>query len=402
MLQWDELPYEAETQLYRELFPHCRRGVVYLDHAATGPLPTPVVEAVQRYLERRHMGQTGLEWELECVQQVKEQLARLIGAPSPETIALMPNTTAGLLTVALSLPWRPGDVVVIGAQEFPANVYPWRALQRFGVQLRFVPMPDGTLPLEQLLAALDERVRLVALSAVYFLSGYRVDLESVGRVCRERGILLVVDGMQAVGAVRLRVGEAHIAALACGGAKWLLAPHGTGFLYVAPELLERLTPALLGWTAAHDPWDFFAFDQPLAQSARRFEWGSLNMGGVVGLWAAVELLMDYGPERAEQRLSALTGLLRERLAERVPTMPIVTPAEPEQRAGIVTMRLPTRRIAQRLVAELARQQIYCSARLEYVRFSPHWYNTAQEIEQAAEVMATLVAVLGTDGDGTPQ
>lgn len=402
MLQLRELPYEVETEPYRELFPHCRRGTVYLDHAATGPLPGPVVDAVQRYLARRQAGQTDLEWELECARQLKERLARLIGASSSETIALMPNTTAGLLTVALSLPWKPGDVVVVGAQEFPANVYPWRALQRFGVQLRLVPMPDGALPPERLLAVLDERVRVVALSAVYFLSGYRVDLLTLGRICRERGILLVVDGMQAVGALCLRVEEAGIAALACGGAKWLLAPHGTGFLYVAPELLERLTPALLGWTAAQDPWDFFAFDQPLAQSARRFEWGSLNVGGIVGLWAAVELLMEYGPERAEKRVCTLSGLLQERLAELVPALPLLTPAEPSRRAGIVTVRLPTRQLAIRLVAELAQRQICCSARLEYVRFSPHWYNTAQEIDRAVEAVATLVASWEMQTHGAPQ
>jgi len=357
-------------------------------------MPTPVVEAVQRYLEHRQNGQSGLEWEMECIQRAREQIARLVGASSARSIALMPNTTMGLAIVALSLSWKAGDVIVLGAQEFPANVYPWRSLERFGVELRFVPMPDGRLPLERVCAAFDERVRLVALSAVQFLSGYRADLEQVGRMCREHGILLVVDGMQAVGAVRLHVEQAQVAALACGGAKWLLAPHGTGFLYVAPELLERLNPAVLGWLAAEEPWDFFAFHQPLARTARRFEGGSLNIGGVVGLCAAVELLQEYGPERIEKRVLALSGLLRERLQEVLPGAHILTPAEPEQRAGIVAVELPHRELAAEVVAELARRCVRCSARLHYVRFSPHWYNTADEIEYAVAAMAEIWATLG--------
>lgn len=385
------VPYEAETWAYRELFPHCREGVVYLDHAATGPLPSPVVEKVLQYYQRRQAGHGGLEWEVEVAERARELIAQLIGAPSAASIAFMPNTTTGLAVFALSLPWKPGDVVLLGEQEFPANVYPWRALQRFGVELRFVPMADGRLPLERLAAVWDDAVRVVALSAVQFLSGYRAELEAIGEFCRSRGALLVVDGMQAVGAVRVDVQRAHIAALACGGAKWLLAPHGTGFLYVAPEFVQELSPALLGWLAAEDPWNFFAFDQPLVPTARRFEGGSLNFPGIVGLAAALELLFAYGPERAQERVLALSGLLWQRLAERLPEVELITPAEPARRAGIVTLRLPTAEMARRLVEGLAQRRIRCSLRLDCVRFSPHWYNTAEEVEYTAAVVAELLS-----------
>ncbi|MCS7176283.1 MAG: aminotransferase class V-fold PLP-dependent enzyme [Candidatus Kapabacteria bacterium] len=388
-MDW-QIPYELETAPYRELFPHYREGVAYLDHAATGPLPTPVVEAVQQYLFRRHWGTAELDWEIAQLEKGRQLLAKLIGAPSPETIAFVPNTTTALAAVALSLPWKTGDVVVVGAQEFPANVYPWRALRRFGVELRFVPMPDGQLPVDRVEQALYGAVRVVAVSAVQFLSGYRADLEALGELCAKRGALLVVDGIQAVGARQIDVLSARVAALACGGAKWLLAPHGTGFLYVHPKLLEDLTPAILGWLAAEDPWDFFAFEQPLARTARRFEGGSLNLGGLAGLIAAVELLWDYGPARAEERVMALSGLLRDRLEEVLPEGTLVTPREPERRAGIVTCRLPSREAASQLVAHLAQLGIRCSARLEYVRFSPHWYNAASEVEQAVAAVAELL------------
>ncbi|MCS6965332.1 MAG: aminotransferase class V-fold PLP-dependent enzyme [Candidatus Kapabacteria bacterium] len=384
------LPYETETAGYRELFPHCRRGLVYLDHAATGPLPIPVIEAVHRHLQRRHMGQADLDWELERAERLRALVAELIGAPSGETIALVPNTTSGLAAIALSLPWDPGDVVLVGAQEFPANVYPWRALQRFGVCLRFIPMPDGMLPPDRLAEVLDERVRVVAVSAVQFLSGYRADLEALGRMCRDNGSLLIVDGIQAVGAVRVDVQRAHVAALACGGAKWLLAPHGTGFLYVAPELIERLTPAVLGWLAAENPWDFFAFDQPLARTARRFEGGSLNIGGITGFCAAVEMLLAYGSHRVEERVLALSGYLIDLCRNRLPEVEMVTPGKPEWRAGIVTFRLSNPAIAERLVNELSRLQIRCSARMHYVRLSPHWYNTAMELEQAVAAVERIL------------
>ncbi len=377
-----EFPYEAEARECRTLFPHCREGIVYLDHAATSPLPTPVLEAVQRYLEWRHRGQMRYDWELERMARARALAAELIGAPSPETIAFMPNTTTGLAVIALSLPWSAGESVVVGAQEFPAAVYPWRALQRFGVHLRFVPMPGGALPVERIAEALDESVRVVVVSAVQFLSGYRVDLEALGKLCQERGILLVVDGMQAVGAVRVDVQRGFVAALACGGAKWLMAPHGAGFLYVAPQLLEQLTPALLGWLAAEDPWDFFAFQQPLAPTARRFEGGSPDYGAIVGLCAALELFAVYGPDRIQERLLALSAFLRERLCREFPELLLLTPEEARQRAGIVTVRVGSSQMAAEIVARLAQRRVYCSARLEYVRFSPHWYATAAELEYA--------------------
>lgn len=390
----ERIPAEAETQPYRELFPHCRDGVVYVDHAAVSPLPVPVVEAVERYVRRRHYGQPGLEWELERAARARKLIADLIGAPSEATIALMPNTTTGLAAVALALPWSSGESVLVGEWEFPAAVYPWRALQRFGVRLRLLPMPDGGLTAERVAEALDASVRVVVVSAVQFLSGYRVDLEELGQLCRQRGVLLVVDGMQAVGAVRLDVRRAQIAALACGGAKWLMAPHGSGFLYLAPELVERLTPGILGWLAAENPWDFFAFEQPLAATARRFEGGSLDVGAIVGLCAALELLHTYGPDRAEQRLRALSTYLWERLRAEFPELPLLTPAQAERRAGIVTLRVGSPERAAALVKELAQRRIYCSARLEYVRFSPHWYNTAAELEQLVAALRDIRAVRG--------
>jgi selenocysteine lyase/cysteine desulfurase len=376
------LPYEQETEPFRSLFPHCADGIVYLDHAGTGPLPLPVVQAMERHLRRRLHGQTDLSEEVEAVERTRWLIAALLNAPSPGTIALMPNTTTALATVAMGLSWRHGDVIVVGAREFPANVYPWRALRRFGVELRLVPMPEGLLELEQLVAAIDARTRLVTVSAVQFLSGDRIALEELGEICAQRGIWLVVDGIQAVGAVRVDVQRCRISALACGGAKWLLAPHGTGFLYLAPPLQEELQPALLGWLAAEDPWNLFDYEQPLVSSARRFEGGSLNVAGIVGLCAALELLHRYGVERAEARVVALSGYLRELLLS-LPVR-VQTPEPPERRAGIVSISLPDGESAEPVFHFLQRSGVRCSLRMGWLRFSPHWYTTAGELEYAVE------------------
>ncbi|MDQ6830578.1 MAG: aminotransferase class V-fold PLP-dependent enzyme, partial [Gemmatimonadota bacterium] len=225
-------------------------GTVYLNNASTGPMPRRSLDALHAFnAMRAEPHRITLEDQFGTAARARELIARLINA-EPGEIALMVNTTYGINLAARALRLGPGDVVVGCDKEFPANIYPWMALARDGVRFDMVPC-QGVLPDEDaIVAALDRPgVRALAISWVSFATGYRVDLARLGRECRARGIYLVVDAMQGVGALMLDVRETPVDILACGGQKWLLSPWGTGFVYVRDELVQRLEPYAVGWMA---------------------------------------------------------------------------------------------------------------------------------------------------------
>ena len=285
----------------RSFFPHIQTGRIYCNHAATGPLSTRVIEAMQRHLFDRSAGLLDtFDADMTMVGELRSRVAALINAPSPDRIAFPPNTSEGIAIVASGLPWQSGDRILLNSAEFPANVYPYIALRQAGVELDFVQCERGAVTPEMIESSLTPRTRLVALSAVQFLSGYRADLAAIGDLCRRRNIIFAVDGIQAVGAVRVDVQAMKIDALAAGAQKWQLSPHGAGFLYLTEELQSRITQSHLGWLSVDDPWQFYAYDQPLAASARRYEPGSLSFPALWGMHASLGLLLEVGLPAVEE------------------------------------------------------------------------------------------------------
>ena len=220
-MTYQPAPLPAATlQCARDLFPHVARGTVYLNHAGTSPLSSRVVEAMTRYLHERSEGMIETyQHDLPMVAECKESLRSLINAETPDRIALSANTSDAINIVAAGIPWTSGDRILLNTSEFPANVWPYLNLQRHGVRIDFIPAPDGRVTIDRILDRLTPRTRVLALSAVQFLSGYRADLETIGDICRSRGIIFAVDGIQAVGAARINVQKMKIDALAAGGQK---------------------------------------------------------------------------------------------------------------------------------------------------------------------------------------
>jgi cysteine desulfurase/selenocysteine lyase len=370
----------------RALFPYTKSGRIYLNHAGTCPLSTRVVAAVQEHLHERSVGTLETyPHDLETVKKLKAGLASLIHAPHPDRIALQSNTSDALNIVAAGLPWESGDEILLNDLEFPANVYPYVNLKRAGVSLKVLRSVDGMLTPEMILQAITPRTKLVALSAVQFLSGHRADLAAIGALCRSRGLVFAVDGIQAVGAVRIDVQEMNIDALAAGGQKWQGAPHGTGFLYLTENLQHRIQQQSLGWLAVQDPWNFSNFNQPLASSARRYEGGSLNLPGIAGYNAAVGTLLEFTIEAIEDQILDLTTVLREGLAE-IPGIGVLTPGERQARAGIITISLPHGIDEKRFFAAMEREGIILALREGKVRFSPHFYNTTEEMRRTVDAV----------------
>ena len=360
----------------------------YLNSASTGPTPASTLEAIESFARQRarpHRITQAVQFG--TTQRARELCARLVGAEADE-IALGPNTSFGLNLAARALPLREGNVVVTSEGEFPANVYPWLALERArGVTTRLVPCV-GRLPDEDaLLAALDEpRVRLLALSWVGFATGARVDLERLGRACRERGIWFVVDAIQGVGAAPLDVRAGHVDVLACGAQKWLLSPWGTGFAYVRRELVRELEPPAAGWISVRDAEDFGRltdYDLTWRDDARRFEVGTLPHQDYAALNASVGLLLELGVEAVAAHVEALVGRVVAWAEANPRCARLVTSAEPARRAGIVSLA------PQDLAAAVRRLDVagvVYSAREGMIRLSPHCFNTTDDVDVALRAL----------------
>lgn len=320
---------------------------------------------------------------LDDIGAVRGSVARLVGS-SVRNIAFTQNTTTGLSIAANGIDWRPGDNVVLPEHEFPSNYYPWMNLERRGVQMRTVSAPTGHSTIDDLAAAIDERTRVVALSAVQFSNGYRYDLDAVGQLCRERGVLFVVDGTQAVGALAIDVERSGIDLLAVSAHKWMLAPAGIGFVHVSDRGLDRVRPDIVGWLSVREPFAFdYQLDMPL--TADRYEPGTPNVVGTIGLGAAVSIFLERGVAQVERDVLALTDLLCERLL--AGGHQITRPRSGHERSGIVIFRSP-KTSAEDLHARLVAAGIKCAPRGGGVRFSPHFYNDLADADAALDVVSS--------------
>ncbi|HCA78858.1 MAG TPA: aminotransferase [Bacteroidetes bacterium] len=387
------IPYETH-QSYRQLFPHTEQGLIYLNHAAVSPLSTRVLKAQIAHLQDRSTGK--IETYPDDVKQLEKTkgcIERLINAESWERIALAGNTSDALNIVAAGLDWKPGDRILLNDLEFPANVYPYYHLKSHGVEIDVIHSSDGKLTAEMVYEALRPRTRLLALSAVQFLSGYRSDLAVLGELCRSRGILFVVDAMQAVGGMRIDVQEMKIDAVAAGAPKWQMGPQGIGFLYLTEELQSRVHQKYLGWLSVENPWDFFNFDQAPATTARRYEGGTVNIPAMWGYHASLSTILEIGPDVIESHILSLTGALTRQFLDAGLTL--YSPTDDQERAGIVTILPPKGVEASAAYEELARERVLISARGGKLRYSPHFYNSIDEIRSAAAISLDVFARLSS-------
>jgi cysteine desulfurase/selenocysteine lyase len=383
--QPSDLVDRVDPTLLRDLFPVTRR-FAYLNHASVAALPQPVVEAMTGYLTERGMkgGEALADWD-DDVDRIRCLVARFLGAHADE-IVFTNSISHGLNIVAAGLDWEPGDNLICAETEFTANVYPWTNLRRRGVEVRFAPARDNRILVRDVAALVDRRTRLVAISFVEFGTGYRNDLDALAHLCYERGIHLCVDGIQGLGALRFSVAQTPVDLLAGHAAKWMLGPIGAGFLYVRRELLPRLEPVMAGWRAVVHRDDYYRYDSPLREGGERFEPGSLNAVGLVGLEAAIGLLLSVGLAQIEARILALTDQLIEGLQARgcLITTPIVHRRE---RSGIVCFRHPGLN-PEALADRLRAAGVIISLRGDVIRVSPHFYNTEDDLQRLLETLPT--------------
>ncbi len=366
--------------LLRREFPHTERAV-YFNHAATGPLSRRVMETMFRFMQDRHVGSIENYQEfLPIFGRAHQSVARLLGTDKSR-IAFTPNTSYGLHVLAEGLSWQAGDHIAVPACEFPANVYPFMHLERKGVVLDFIPHEEGVFTIEEVERALTPRTKLLSLSWVQFVSGFRADLKAIGQLCQDRGIIFSVDAIQGLGALELSVEDAGIDFLASGAQKWLLAPQGIGFMYVSQRLQEKITPPA-GWLHGPVDWDnFYDYRLTFHEDASRFHLGTMNNLGIAALGAALELYFEAGPAWCETRVLERAKQLAEGL-DRIGLRRYGS-ADPAHTSGIVTVYHDD---APGLVASLKEKRISASLRNGLARFSPSFYNTAEEAERTIEAV----------------
>ncbi|NOT08073.1 MAG: aminotransferase class V-fold PLP-dependent enzyme [Gemmatimonadales bacterium] len=370
--------------LRQEEFPWAESRI-FLNHASTGPLPERTRRAIDAFNADRADGMRISDERLQGVlREAREVAARLINAEVGE-IALATNTSFGINLAARMLPLEPGSIVLVSEGEFPANVFPWRRLADRGASAELLPLtaegwPDENAMIERMA---DPRVRVLAISHVQFHTGYRADLDRLGRAARATGTWLVVDAIQALGHLPFDVKETPVDILACGGQKWLLSPWGSGFMYVRKELVPRLASPFAGWMAFDGTSDFTTllnYDLELHRDARRFELVTLPFQDFLGMNRSLDLLDELGPANIEAHVAGIGEPVRAWAERRGVRM-----ISPTNGAGSGMLCLAAEDVPGGFEA-LRDAGVVCSVREGALRLAPHCYNTIDELNRVAEIL----------------
>lgn len=364
----------------RAEFPVTRR-MLYLDSAHQTPLATSVRAALQDFLaEGNETAGPKPVW-LRRVELTRAKVAALFNADASE-MAFTKNTSEGLNIAANAVPLKAGDNVLLLEGDHPNNAYAWLNLQRKGVEVRFVKLSGDIADAATFAPHIDDRTRVISLSHVTFHAGQRHDVASIGKLCRERGLYLVIDAMQSVGVVPIDVKAMNISVLAAGTHKGMLVPQGLGVLYVRSGLDELRPTYLAMCSMANPPADYIARpnDMAVRKDAARFEMGNLNLPDIQALDAAIDLINKVGVANVEKHVQSLGDRLIEHL-DRLKVR-LVGPRARNDRAHIYVLDLPVAGWTE----YFARNQVRISPERDGIRVSFAMFNTIEDVDRLAEII----------------
>jgi len=324
---------------YRDLFPVTKK-FTYLKTGSPGaPLSIPVREACMKHLDE--LTESGVAnpggVSFDQLPLSRQIFAKLINC-DPEEIAIIPNATYGLNSVALMINPKKGENIVANDLEFQSNLFPWLQFSKVGVEVRIAKSRNGILPVEEIERLVDHKTRAVTTPHVSTWTGFRQELKSVSKVAHDHGAYFVVDAVQSAGVIPVDVRASDVDFLAVSSQKWLLGPKGCGFLFVRRQLIDKFDPPLPGWygvinDVTVDSWDKIKF----ADSASKFEGGTPSMISVVGVTAGIGLLFRVGLPNLQERISDLTQYAIERLTSS--GLQVLTPSERSKRGRAVNVLL---------------------------------------------------------------
>lgn len=376
----------SNEDLRRREFPVTQHRI-FLGHAGVCPLPQRVVSAIADYTATAATGDQEIAALEKTLHTSRELTAKLINC-QPDEVALVGPTSLALSYVAAGLTFRRGDNILVYHDDYPSNVYPWMALAEKGIEVRLLNIRTlGVIRPRDVLGQVDEQTRLVALASCHFISGYRIDHNAIGAELRKRRILFCLDAIQTLGAFPTTVENVDM--LAADAHKWLLGPCGAGVLYVRKAVQDYIKPVVHGWHNVRCP-DFVAQESITFRSGgKRYEAGTHNLLGLVGLNAALELLQEIGVENIARELLRKRALLVPALQAKGYTV-LNADIAPENASGIVTCFKPDTDLPA-LLEKLVAAKIATHLRADrkgqkYIRLSPHCYNTDAELERVLEIL----------------
>jgi selenocysteine lyase/cysteine desulfurase len=360
----------------RNLFPHIKEGKIYFNHASTGPFSTRVLKVLEHQIKEKTTGEIdGYENFIKTAAETKSFLGKLINCPA-DNIAFTDNTTNGLNILAQGLNWNDGDEIILNDLEFPANVYPFVNLKEKGVNVKIVKSENGIIAADKIMEAVTEKTKLISVSLVQFLTGYRIDIETLGKFCEEKNIIFCIDAIQGLGAVQLDVKKHRVNFLSCGSQKWLLGIMGLGFIYVDDKLMQNIHPAYAGWLSVENAWDLLEYELKFRPNAERFQPGTLNAFGIYVLNESLKIFFEVGLKLIENAVLNNSIYFINKLDE-LNFNPILKGLEGKNIAGIISFKHDR---ANQIFETLKNKNIHCAVREGMVRFSPHFYNVKDEID----------------------
>lgn len=370
------------NETIRSLFPAANE-YTYLNSAAVSPMPTTAVEAIGRQLNdvATHGSLHYTDW-IDTKQRARELIAEMLHVRADQ-IAFTRNTSDGFASIAAGLDWKKGENIVSFANEFPSNFYPWRRVRdEFGVELRLESESDGRIDLDELTGLIDSNTRVVAISSVQYASGFRADLERIGRAARAVDALFCVDIIQGFGALPYDL-PAQLVDAACGAShKWLCAPEGCGIIYLSDRARDRVKPTLVGWISVETPWDFVDREQSFKSTALAWESGTGCSSLFYGLEQSLKLLHEAGAENIERYLAELTDQLCDSLAGK--HYEIASSRADGERSQIVCIRNTNGVPANEIALHLESERVIISPRSDRLRIAPHFYNNSEDIDRLVE------------------
>lgn len=363
-------------------YPHLSTGQIYFNHASCGPISKNVKTALEMLIQNNSSDKINDYLELTSkTADCKKLISEMINC-EPDRIAFLDNTTNGINILAHGIEFKKGDRILLNDAEFPGNVYPFLNLQRHGVIVDFVKSDNGIVTAEELLSAVKKETKLISVSQVQFISGYRADLEIIGKYCKENNIIFSVDAIQGLGAVNPDIEKFHIDFLSCGTQKWMLGLQGFAFIFVRKSLQEKLNVAFAGWLGVKNAWNLLDYNLEFRESASRFQGGTINSFGVYAAFESLKLFKKYGYENVEQSVIDNTEYFLQKLID-IGLNPILKDINRKYIAGIVSLKT---RNGEQIFNHLNENKIVSSLRENHIRFSPHFYNSHEEIDIVIDIL----------------
>lgn len=364
----------------RSLFPHLATEQIYFNHAAIGPWSKNVLDRINEYsIQRSGQMVENFPFFLEKNANAKRKLGAILGADESR-LAWVDNVSNGINILTNGLDWKSGDRIILNDIEFPSNVYPFLNLKSKGVEVDFVKSNNGIVDIGEIQKLITPSTKLISISYVQFLSGYHADIDAIGELCREKGIIFCVDAIQAAGVLEIDVKKSKIDFLAGGSQKWLMSSQGLSYIYITEELQKRIEQKNVGWSSVNDSWNLLSYNLSLKENAERFQNGTINVLGVCIFDASLDLFLEFGMQNVQERVRENTDYFIDKLLE-IGIDPVLGNVDKKRRAGIVTIVHPKNELIFELLKE---RKIYCAIREGLIRFSTHFYNTLEEIDFVIE------------------